>query len=84
MFDTEQGTNNYIPLYEAASSKLARKTHVDMMSKVQVDLYAAGLHKKGSDAVNRYTKLELMDDFALLNAAFDQEDYRVDDKLNII
>lgn len=84
VFDAEQGTNNYIPLYEAASSKLARKTHIDMMNKVQVNLYAAGLHKKGSDAVNRYTKLELTDKFALLNAAFDQEDYRVDDKLNII
>ena len=57
---------------------------IDMMNKVQVNLYAAGLHKKGSDAVNRYTKLELTDKFALLNAAFDQEDYRVDDKLNII
>ena len=39
-------TNEYLPLYEAASTKLARKTHVDIMNKVQVNIYAAG---RGSD-----------------------------------
>lgn len=82
-YDEEAGENRYIPLYEASSSKLARKTHVDMMSKVQVNMYAAGLHRKGSDAVNRYTMLEIKDRFDLLNAAFGQEDYRVDKNLNV-
>lgn len=82
-YDEEAGENRYIPLYEASSSKLARKTYVDMMSKVQVNMYAAGLHRKGSDAVNRYTMLEIKDRFDLLNAAFGQEDYRVDKNLNI-
>lgn len=53
-----------------------------MMSKVQVNMYAAGLHRKGSDAVNRYTMLEIKDRFDLLNAAFGQEDHRVDKNLN--
>ena len=38
--------------------------------KVQDDYYAAGLHRKGSDAVFRYTSLELTDRYALLRAAF--------------
>lgn len=76
--------NEYCPLYKVGSSKLCRKTHVDMMNKVQVDMYAAGLHKEGSSAVKRYTMNELKDRFALMNAAFDQEDYRVSKKLNII
>ena len=83
-YDEEAGENKYIPLYEASSSKLARKTHVDMMSKVQVNMYAAGLHRKGSDAVNRYTMLEIKDRFELMNAAFGQPDYRVDGKLQVI
>ena len=73
-----------LPLYEAASTKLARKTHVDIMNKVQVNIYAAGLHRQGSGAVHRYTMMELADRFALMNVAFDQEDFRVDEKLEII
>lgn len=76
--------NEYIPLYKVGSSKLCRKTHVDMMNKVQIDKYAAGLHKKGSAAVDRYTNLELKDHFALLNAAFEQKPYKVNSKLEII
>ena len=83
-YDEEAGENRYIPLYEASSSKLARKTHVDMMSKVQVNMYAAGLHRKGSDAVNRYPMLEIKDRFDHLTAAFGQPDYRVDGKLQVI
>lgn len=84
VYDEATQTNNYIPLYEAASSKLARKTHVDMMNKVQVNIYAAGLHREGSDAVYRYTKMELADRFALMNVAFGQKDYRVNSKLEEI
>ena len=84
IYDQEKHDNVYVPLYEEASSKLARKTHVDMMSKVQVNLYAAGLHREGSSAVNRYTNMELKDHFALMNVAFDQKPYKVDADLNII
>ncbi len=68
----------------SASSKLGRKTHVGMMNKVQIDLYAAGLHKTGSAAVNSYTKLELEDRFILMCADFLQKPYKVDSELNVI
>jgi len=55
-----------------------------MLNKVQINYYAAGLHRAGSDAVFRYTSLELADRFALLNAAFGTEDYRVDKDLRIL
>ncbi len=70
LYDYEQGDNVYRPLYEVASSKLARKTHVDMLTKVQINYYAAGLHREGSDTVFRYTSLDLADRYALLQAAF--------------
>lgn len=83
-YEESKKENVYSPLHTVGSSKLARKTHVDIMNKVQINKYAAGLHKEGSGAVNRYTSLELKDRFDLLNAAFDQEAYRVDSQLNII
>lgn len=70
LFCQETGDNIYKPLYEVATSKLARKTHIDMLNKVQINYYAAGLHRAGSDAVFRYTNLELADRYALLQAAF--------------
>lgn len=82
-YNEETKQNDYVPLCEVASSKLARKTHVDIMNKVQIDKYAAGLHKLGSSAVNRYTALELEDRFTLMNVAFGQEPYRVDAQLNV-
>lgn len=84
LYDSERGDNVYRPIYEVASSKLARKTHVDMLTKLQINYYAAGLHREGSEAVFRYTQLELADRFALLNAAFGTEDYRVDRNLRVI
>jgi len=84
LYDSEHGDNVYRPIYEVASSKLARKTHVDMLNKVQINYYAAGLHREGSDAVFRYTRLELADRFALLNAAFGEDDYRVDKELRVV
>ena len=33
VFDEAKSKNEYKPLYEVASSKLARKTHVDLMNK---------------------------------------------------
>ena len=75
LYDHERGDNVYKPLYEVASSKLARKTHVDMLTKVQINYYAAGLHREGSGAVFRYTNLELADRYALLKAAFEQREH---------
>ena len=70
IFCQETGDNVYKPLYEVATSKLARKTHIDMLNKVQINYYAAGLHCTGSEAVFRYTNLELKDRYELLKAAF--------------
>lgn len=83
-YDEEKKENLYLPLYEVGSSKLCRKTHVDIMNKVQINKYAAGLHKQGSAAVDRYTNMELGDRFDLMNIAFGQETYKVDNELNII
>lgn len=83
IYDAERNDNIYRPLYEVASSKLARKTHVDMLTKVQVNFYAAGLHREGSGAVFRYTNLELKDRYELLRAAFEEPDYRVDKELRV-
>lgn len=76
LYDSERGDNIYKPLYEVASSKLARKTHVDMLTKVQINYYAAGLHREGSGAVFRYTSLELKDRYTLLLTAFGEADCR--------
>ena len=70
LFDPETGDNISKPLYEVATSKLARKTHIDMLNKVQINYYVAGLHSTGSDAVFRYTSLELADRNVLMKAAF--------------
>jgi len=84
VFNEETKINDYVPLWKLGSSKLCRKTHVDMMNKVQLNLYAAGLHKEGSTAVKRYTNMELKDRFLLMNAAFGQDSFTVDKELNII
>lgn len=84
IFNEETKNNDYKSICEVGSSKLCRKTHVDMLNKVQINMYAAGLHKTGSSAVNRYTSLEVRDRFMLVNMAFGQEEYKVNDKLEII
>lgn len=84
MFSAALGTNEYKSIYEIASSKLARKTHVDLMNKVQIDKYAAGLHAKGSGAVDRYTGLGIKERFILMCAAFGCNQYEVDDDLSVI
>ena len=70
LFSQDACDNICRPLYEVATSKLARKTHIDMLNKVQINYYAAGLHSAGSDAVFRYTSLELADRNVLMKAAF--------------
>ena len=84
IYNEETRQNDYVPLFKVGSTKLARKTHVDIMNKVQINLYAAGLHKAGSTAVHRYTYIELKDRFILMNVAFGQEPYAVDSDLNVI
>ena len=84
IYNERTKSNEYKPLYEEASTKLARKTHVDMLAKVQINLYAAGLHKMGSSAVNRYTSLLIPERFALINMAFGEDPYTVDKKLEVI
>ena len=84
VFDEEKQTIEYLPVYTQASTKLARKTFVDITTKVQVNRYAGGLHKSGSDAVNHYTKLQLEDLNILMCEAFGEKTFRVDKNLNII
>lgn len=84
VFNERISKNEYKPLYEIASSKLARKTHVDLMNKVQIDKYAAGLHAKNSGAVDRYTNMGIKERFILMCAAFDCNQYEVDDDLSVI
>ena len=71
IFYPQRRDNIYVPLWQLATSKLARKTHVDMLNKVQINYNAAGLHRNSSAAVFRYTSLELADRYALLRAAFE-------------
>lgn len=73
VFNEQSGKNEYKPINVLASSKLARKTHIDLMNKVQINQYAAGLHRVGSDAVNRYTSLSLKDRYTLMLFAFSCE-----------
>lgn len=84
IYNEEKRENEYVPLYSLGSSKLGRKTHVDMMNKVQINKYVAGLHREGSDAVNRYTNMEMKDRFALMSAAFEQKTYKVNENLKIV
>lgn len=83
-YNRETEENEYRPLYEVASSKTCRSTHVDMMRTVQVDLYLAGLHNRGSNAVHHYTEERISDHFKLMCVAYNQPLYRVDKELNII
>lgn len=84
VYNHVKGENEYKPLWELATSRLGRKTHIDMMAKVQVNIYAAGLHSIGADSVERYTHMEIQDRFTLMNVAFGQKDFRVDKDLNIV
>lgn len=69
-------------LYELGSSKLARKTFGDMLDELQIDSFAAGLHR--SDAVKRYQENGITKRFKLISAAFGEPLYKVDEKLEVI
>ncbi|MCM1140982.1 MAG: hypothetical protein NC453_20635 [Muribaculum sp.] len=83
-YDEATRTMNRVPLHSVGSSKLCRKTHIDIASKVQVNMYATGLHEIGSSAVEHYSKLEIKDLFVLLCLAFNQPQYKVDKDLNVL
>jgi len=55
-----------------------------LRTNAYLPLYEAGLHRQGSAAVHRYTMMEPADRFALMNVAFGQEDFRVDENLEIL
>lgn len=84
IYDEEKRANTRVNLYDVASSKLARKTNVELCKGCQINLYAAGLHKAGSTAVNHYTELSLWDKFVLLSSAFNQPLFKADSNLNEI
>ena len=84
IFDEKSSENIYKPLYSMGSSKICRKTHIDMLTKVQVNMYVSGHHKEGSNAVKHYSSLSLKDRFILMSAAYKQALYKVDKELNII
>ena len=83
-YDEATGTMNRVPLHSVGSSKLCRKTHIDIANKAQVNMYATGLHEVGSSAVEHYSMLEIRDLFMLLCAAFNQPRYQVDKQLNVL
>lgn len=78
-YNAVSGVMEYKPLHAVASSKLARKTHVDLLTRVQVNLYASGLHAPGSEAVHHYTRLTREDRYKLLRVAFGEEDYTAEE-----
>lgn len=82
--DDETGEIVSKPLYEFGSSKLCRKTNVNIMREVQIDEYAAGLHAVGSQAVECYHNNGIRSRFILMCAAFNQPIYKVDKEFNII
>ena len=83
-YDEATDTMHRVPLHTVGSSKLCRKTHIDISNKAQVNMYATGLHEVGSSAVEHYSMLEIRDLFTLLCVAFNQPQYRVDKQLNVL
>ena len=71
-FDKDSFDNIYNALYTMGSSKLCRKTHLDMLTKVQVNMYVSGHHKEGSSAVKHNSSLILKDRFIFMCAAYKQ------------
>lgn len=65
------------PISNIASSKICRKTHVDILTKVSLNKYSSGLHEEGSKAVDRYTGLNLDEKYKLYRMAFKQPEYKI-------
>lgn len=84
VYNEQTGSMEEKPLWQLASSKLARKTHVDMLNQVQLDQYIAELHGPSSDAVHRYICKDLNFRFKLMCAAFHQPLYSANKNLTEI
>jgi hypothetical protein len=66
-----------VPICELASSKLARKTHVDITTKTSLNKYMSGLHSSESDAVDHYTGMNITEKFYAYCQAFKQDPYNL-------
>lgn len=69
------GKLNPVSISSLASSKICRKTHVDILAKVALNKYSSGLHEEGSKAVDRYTGLSIEEKYKLYCMAFKQDEY---------
>lgn len=88
---TDNGKVIYMPISECASTKIARKTHIETMQQFQFDVLQydaniAGLHRNGSTAIDRYGNAPklIVNQFNIMCLAFGENAYRVDETLNII
>ena len=61
-----------------------KKIFYNSVAELRIDKYAAGLHAKGSGAVDRYTGLGIKERFILMCAAFGCNQYEVDDDLSVM
>lgn len=66
-----------VPLHKISSSKICRKTHIDIITKVSLNKYSSGLHKEGSKEVERYTGFTIEEKYKLYCIAFGQEGYEI-------
>ncbi len=84
IYDEKERQTMFKPLYEIASSKLGRKTFVNLTASCQIDMYAGGLHKRSSDAVERYAHIDLEERYRLFCYAFGESETKVDENLHPI
>jgi hypothetical protein len=64
---------------EQGCSKMCRKTHVDITAKTALKKNISGLHEDNSDAVDRYTSLNIQEKFELYCKAFSQPKYKIEE-----
>lgn len=65
-------TGEFLPLYELASSKTARKTYMTLQVEHQPDPYILGLHKVGSLSVKNYLTNSIVFKYMLVCKMFDE------------
>ena len=73
----KNGEIKTVQLCDIASSKLARKTNIDILSKVELHKYISGMHSDGSKSVDRYTNLNIEEKFQVYCRAFQQPIYKI-------
>lgn len=82
--DKATNTLKRVAIHEEASSKLARKTYISLMNRVQINPNLGGLHAMGSKAIEHYNDVRLEDQFLWLCRAFEEEPYYIDAEFKII